>query len=122
MPAVYIIYITLRLIAGSSDIEPATSVVRTMDTITILNRSSVICASMNHVTNEHITWKIQQYIRVAHSLLCVIATPFIGASIVSNSSVGSVLEELVWRIPSAMVLIDNIDQQDFPVTRIIMCL
>ena len=81
------------MIAGSSAIESACTVVRTMDTIAILNRVLTDCDFTNCVTNRDLKVRIEGFVLVARSLLCVVATPFIGVSIVSHSSGLSVLSD-----------------------------
>jgi hypothetical protein len=92
-----IIMITLRLIAGSSDPESACTTVRSLDTLAILVCLLPHCETMRGPINDtSLLNRPQSLVFLAHSFLCVVATPFIGVSVASNSNVASVLKTYGW--------------------------
>ncbi|KAF8512449.1 hypothetical protein BU17DRAFT_96318 [Hysterangium stoloniferum] len=92
-----LIEVTLNLIAGSSDIESACSSVRNLDIITILPRLIPHCDTMRGSLNDkYLVSQLEALTLAAQSFLCVIATPFTGVCVTSNSNSRSVLEDHGW--------------------------
>ncbi|KAF8507413.1 hypothetical protein BU17DRAFT_100511 [Hysterangium stoloniferum] len=92
-----LIEVTLNLIAGSSDIESACSTVRNLDIITMLPRLIPHCDTMRGSLNDkYLVSRLEALTLAAQSFLCVIATPFTGVGVTSNSNSRSVLEDHGW--------------------------
>ncbi|KAF8503854.1 hypothetical protein BU17DRAFT_101698 [Hysterangium stoloniferum] len=92
-----LIKITLNLIAGSSDIESACSTVRNLNIIAILPRLLAHCDAMRgSLDDQFLGCLLEQLTLAAQSFLCVIATPFTGVCVTSNSNSRSVLKNHGW--------------------------
>ncbi|KAF8527147.1 hypothetical protein BU17DRAFT_81984 [Hysterangium stoloniferum] len=89
--------VTLKVIAGSSDIESECTTVRNLDIITIVNRLLSRCDTMRGSINDQSTRiHLERLHLMGHSLRSVIATPFTGVSVTSNSNCTSVLKDHGW--------------------------
>ncbi|KAF8507414.1 hypothetical protein BU17DRAFT_100514 [Hysterangium stoloniferum] len=104
-----LIDMTLKLIAGSSDIESACTTVRNLDIIATVDRLLPHCDTIRGSINDQSTLIPLGKLRLmGHSLLSVIATPFTGVSVTSNSNCTSVLEDHGWPTDALAVPIPHI--------------
>jgi hypothetical protein len=91
------IALTLKLIAGSSDLEFTCTTVCPLNTVTILTRLlSHFDAMRGSIKDSFLLEYHDRLDLTARSFLCVVATPFTGVSVASNSNVVSVLKNYGW--------------------------
>jgi len=92
-----IIATTLKLIAGSSDLEYACTMVRSLNTVAVLVSLISHCDVMRRSINDQATMSnFEDLVPIAHSFLCVVATPFTGLSVASNLNTLSVVKKHGW--------------------------
>jgi len=96
-PGKGIIAITLKLIPGSSDLESACTTARSLSTIAVLISLLSYCDVMRRSINNPATMRdFEALVHTTHYLLCVVATPFTGLTVVSNSNSLSALKKHGW--------------------------